>query len=636
MFEGRIMNRIDRRGQLNTDKQSGTTLIVAVMLILLASLLTLFAMNVGIFTQRTSAADLRNRAMHQTLEAALSQGIEYIKANNSIADQTKTTLWTLCDKADTSFPCGSVPQCAPTGTDSNGDTSDGQTNCSGGLIRRGTMYYFKGGGTYDVNNNGQTNDQLDLRSLPISTTVMTSVSNGYNVSYGVGALMCVVKEPAASTDPTECTTVSSKASGTYLFTVTAVGSMPGEAANATLSTTFGTIPAAPGGANAPTVVASGTVDLTGNGTFVTNNNAGGAGVPVTVWSPQCVTEQGAGTANSCYLEDWLRTANGVNGNSSYSFATNSDGTTSTVPVCSGNGNKACSCSTSLSAASGNLVLGVDMLTNQAVGSCNEKGSGQVVGTPGCTNSSTCQANYNVAEDEFPCDLFNYIFHVSAWDDLAVQSPGTANSNCKEAATVGSTVPPGGGDCFCEFHRAKTATVADGSSQSMGYDEAWLYSNAKYIYPTGAHATWVSAAKKTTSCTDLISKANAAGTGGGVIWDQSGTCLKSATQIGYPDKPVVLVSDGAATLQGATMFGLVFVRDTTAAGSSTANYGGAATFTANSNGTIYGSVVVQGNAAKLNGTTAIIYNSAVMKGLGGGGGKNPAAPLPGSWTDRYSY
>ena len=85
-----------------------------------------------------------------------------------------------------------------------------------------------------------------------------------------------------------------------------------------------------------------------------------------------------------------------------------------------------------------------------------------------------------------------------------------------------------------------------------------------------------------------------------------------------------------------MFGLLFVRDTTAAGSSTGKYGGAATFSANSNGTLYGSVVVQGTATKLNGTTAIIYNSTVMRGINTSGGKNPAAPLPGSWTDRYSY
>lgn len=631
------MNRINGGDQFNVDKQSGTTLIVAMMLILLASLLALFAMNVGIFSQRTSAADLRARVIHQTLEAALSQGIEYIKANSSIVDQTKTSLWKLCDSTDTTFPCGSVPQCAPSGTDSNSDSSDGQNTCTGGMMRRANMYYYKGGGTYDVNNDGDKTDQLDLRSLPIGTSLMTTASNGFNVSYGVGALMCVVKQPNAVTDPTECTTTSSNASGTYLFTMTAVGSLPEESASTTLSTTFGTIPIAPGGANAPTITASGTLDLTGNGTFVTNNNAGGPGVPVTVWSPQCVTEQGAGTANSCYLEDWLRTANGVNGNSTYSFAANSDGTASTVPVCSGNGNKACSCSTSLSSASGNLVLGVDVLTNQAVGGCNEKGSGQVVGTSGCTDPTTCQANYNVVEDEFPCDLFNYIFHVSAWDDLVVQSPGTSNPNCIEASTVGGTVPSGGGDCFCEYHRAKTVLVADGSSQSMGYDEAWLYSNAKYIYPSTAHTAWVLAAKKATSCTDLISKANANGTGGGIIWDQSGTCLKSATQIGYPNQPVVLVSDATATLQGATMFGLLFVRDTTAAGSSTAKYGGAATFNANSNGTLYGSVVVQGTATKLNGTTAIIYNSTVMKNLNPpGGGKNPSAPLPGSWTDRYSY
>jgi hypothetical protein len=47
-------------------KQEGTTLIVAMVLLLLASLLAVFAMNVGLLAQRTSSADLRSRVVHQT------------------------------------------------------------------------------------------------------------------------------------------------------------------------------------------------------------------------------------------------------------------------------------------------------------------------------------------------------------------------------------------------------------------------------------------------------------------------------------------------------------------------------------------------------------------------------------------
>jgi Tfp pilus assembly protein PilX len=623
-IEESAMNQIECRATAGPRAQKGTTLIVALVLLLLATLLGLFAMNVGIFAQRTSGADMRARVIHQTLEAGIAQGVEYIRNNRTTV--LAAMLSNPCTAVDTTFPCGTVPRCATTNgassiSDSAGNTSDGDTACTGDLQRRGHMYrYFNSAGPgYDVNGNGGSPDNLDKASLPLGASLMTSAGNGFTVNYGVGAVMCMVKKPATATDPTECTTNNNLAQGTYLFTVTAVGSIQGEAASTTLTTTFGTSPTAPGAGNAPTVTASGSIDLNGNGTFVTNPNAAGNGLPVTVWSPQCVNTQGAGTVNTCYAEDWLRASAGT-----YTYAANSDGSASSIPVCSGNGNKACSCSNSISAGSGNLLEGIDVLTNDTKGSCTGAAT-QIAGTAGCTNVATCKANYNVDETEFPCDLFRYIFNVQAWDDKVVQSPGTANASCTEGGASG------GGDCFCEYHKPTTYTVADGSSQTMGFDEAFLYQKANYIYST-ANPGWVSTLKKATSCADLITKGSASG---GLIWDQTGTCFKTATQVGYPDKPVIIVSDGTADLQGAVLYGMLFVRDTTAAGSST-TYGGAANFVGHSTGTIYGAVVVQGHASKINGSSAVIYNQTVMSTLLNLTPMNPAAPVPGSWTDRYAY
>jgi len=609
------MNRIDCNRTAGIGRQTGTTLILALVLLLLATLLTLFAMNVGIFAQRSSAADLRARIIHQTLEAALSQGVEYIKNNRT--SLIATMLSTPCDaSADPpTFPCGTVPKCASGAVSGSGCTDPN-------LARRGNSYYYfnSAGPGYDVNNNGSV-DALDKASLPIGASRMTSASNGFTVDYGVGAVMCMIKKPTSASDPTECTTNSNNAQGTYIFTVTAVGAVEGESAGSTLSMTFGTSPVAPGAGSAPTITASGTVSLNGNGTFVTNPNAAGTGVPVTVWSPQCVNTQGSGTVNTCYLEDWLRSSAGT-----YTFAANSDGTTSNVPVCSGNGNNTCACSptSGLSSGPGSLTEGIDILTNDNRGSCTGAAP-NVAGTGADCTKVNCRANYNVDESEFPCDLFQYIFGIPSWEDDAIQSPGVADTTglCKQGT--------GPYDCFCEKHKSTTYTVADGSSQTMGPDEAYLYSKAAYIYST-AHPAWVTSAQKATSCSDLITKGSATG---GLLWDQTGGCLKSASQIGYPDKPVILVADGSADLQGATVFGIVFIRDTTAAGSST-SYGGTANFVGHSTGTIYGAMVVQGTASKINGTSAIVYNGQILTALAGLNTLNPAGPLPGSWTDRYAY
>lgn len=628
------MKKTDCSNWAKARRQAGTTLILALVLLLLATLLGVFAMNVGIFAQRTSAADLRTRVMRETLEAALAQGVEYIKNNRKAV--VANALGNPCTATDLTFPCGTVPQCATatSSADSSGSTSNGSTTCTGDLARRGKMFYYitPSGSVVDVNHNNATDD-LDRRSLPLGSLQMATAGNGFTVNYGVGAVMCMVKKPAQPTDPTECTTDSNKAQGTYVFTLTAAGNISGESAtstdtssNSTLSLTFGDSPSAPGVGKGATIIASGTADLNGNGTFVTNPNGAGNGLPLTVWTRECVNTGGAGTVNTCYMEDWMRTANGINGGSSYAFAKNSDGSDSTVVTCSGNGNKTCSCSNSLSAGSGNLVEGIDVLSNDAVGSCTG-GNLPVYGTSACTGTN-CKANDNIAETEFPCDLFQFIFNVQAWDDKEVQSPGTANTLCKEGNFSG------GGDCFCAYHRPSTVTVADGSSQTMGVDEAWLYTNALYIYDTNnTRANWASAAKRATSCTDLATKGKLKG---GIIWDRTGGCLStSGLQFGYPDKPNLLVSDGTADLQGGTMFGMVFVRDTTAAGSTT-TYGGAATFTSHSTGTIYGSVIVQGTAAKLNGSSSVVYSQIVMNNLLNLDSLYVASPVPGSWTDRYAY
>jgi hypothetical protein len=98
---------------------------------------------------------------------------------------------------------------------------------------------------------------------------------------------------------------------------------------------------------------------------------------------------------------------------------------------------------------------------------------------------------------------------------------------------------------------------------------------------------------------------------------------------------LLVSDGDTVLQSQTMYGMVFVRDTTAAGSST-SWGGGSDFTAHSTGTIYGAVIVQGTLSKFNGSASVVYSGTVMDNLLKLPSMLSAAPVPGSWTDRYAY
>jgi len=594
------MNRIDRSRSSKPIRQLGSTLVVALILLFIATVLALFATNVGLFAQRASGADVRARAIHQTLEAALSQGAEYIKNNRSTLvdpnNPTDSTYWTQCDAGDTSFPCGTVPSCAG---DSGGTCAAGSANA-----RRANMYYYSttAGAGYNVDgtaSGASTSNQINKNSLPIASTQRITSSNGYTVNYGVGALMCMVKSQASTyTGPAQCTTTATNAQGIYLFTITAVGNVSGESAASTLSMTFGSAPKIPGAVNAPTVVASSNLVVNGNTTFVTAPDAGGYGVPVTIWSRDYVRPQGAGNPDTCYFEDWIR-----NGSGTYQFESNSDGTTSKVVSCTGKGNAHCYCSQDISVGQGGLTYGSDILDNQAnVSPANKQ-------VPVCpTSYPNCKPNYDVQPSEFPCDLFQYIFGVQAWQD------STGNDN------------------FCETRLPKVSQkMGDGTTQSVNVDEAYLYTNAALIYST-AHPLWPTSAQKVGSCTALVAATRATSFTGGIVWDQTGACDLSPT-VGWPDKPVAWVSDGDLRGNIGTVFGLVFVRDTTDPGPTVV--GGAVSISNNSQGTIYGSLVIQGGGT-LNGSSAVIYNGNVMKALSNLNSTNPASQVPGTWTDRYGY
>jgi len=613
--------------------QKGTTLIITLMLVLLATLLGLFAMNVGLFGQRTSANDLRSRLVTEAAEAGLAQGMEYFRNNRAVfADPTTSTSWELCSASDTSFPCGTVEQCPGVGySDSKGATSTSLTACTGGLKRRGNMYRYIGGAGYDVNGNGSTSDTIDSRSVPINAqmTLMGTAGNGFNVNYGAGALLCVVKTPAASTDPTECTTDINDASAVRILTVTSVGSIPGESASTTLTTGVGVHSVLYSPANKPPVVASGSVDITGGIQVVTNPDSGGNGVPVSVWTRKAVDK--TGTPNTCYFDDFIRDQKN---NAHPAFEDDSQGDPSNVVTCD-----TCECSSSISYASSgnNPDMGIDILEVSTV---------PVIGTTACTTAlyaaGSCKANANIKLPdtsksppvyEFPCDMFQYVFGVQAWDD---------NDS----------------DGFCETRKLTSDfSPADGSALptgGIGVDEAFLYNNATKIIPGTLHPQgWIDASKLDTTCSSLTdSVGNTAA--GGLIWIQfgetacdggTGAAFVSGSQWGTPDKPVVIVADGnvagTSTIGNfhARMFGLLFVRSpdsplSPTTGAATSGRGGSLFMNAGS--VIYGSVVVQGPVTKGNGTASIVYQKTVLNNLLTLSSLNPFAPVPASWTDRYAY
>jgi hypothetical protein len=585
-------------------RQKGNALFVALILLLLASVITLLTLRVGVFEQRTSGNDLRAKLIAQVAEAGIAQGAEYFRLNPGAL--TNTSNWKLCAADDETFPCGSIPDM---------DVDDG----AGGTIkRRATMYYWSSAGATDNNNDGVTGDYFDQRMLPIHSVTpaagrVTSVGNFTDVSYGVGVVLCRVANPKTAADPTRCATNSAEQSSTLVYNYVSVASLPGEGTRTTVSQMLGQYLIFNPENNKPPIVATGTVDVTGGLQLVTNPNAGGPGVPVSVWTRKDVVK--TGTPNTCYYDEFIRY-----GGSTATW----EGVETKVMVCDD-----CSCAGDKSLSydsSGNLQTeGMDILDID----------GNTPSTP-----KTGQVNYDVLPHEFPCDLFQFVFGTRARID---DDDGNGVHYLDEN---GNPVSGETGDYFCESrvpmvqyktpgHLAtKNGTWGAAAANivvNLHIDEAYLYANADFIIPRDNAAAALMSDRQFLENYDLTYPSAALS---GIVWCQKNCDIGAKTLLGTPDKPVLVVIDGTSEIKvQGRVFGLVFVR--AMEDKLSAATGGSAALRMNAGAAIYGSVLVQGAITKANGSAAVIYNEDVFQNLAKSIPPKPSN-LPGAWTDRLSY
>ena len=342
---------------VSAPRQQGSTLLVAIVLLLLASLMGLMAMNVGMFEQRSSGNDLRAKIVKEAAEAGLAQGFEYLMvANPTMVDNTAN--WELCGASDETFPCGAVPASV-----------------------RGTMYRLKAnvGGYADANANPLAT-ALTQYMLPNTPTLPASGTGGsFPVAYGVAPVLCRVPLPVSNTS-ISCATDMTNLSDRRVITFVSVAQVRGESGRTTLTQTVArsSLLAQPG--SVPTVIASGTVVPPGNGDVVAMPDSAGPGLDIAVWSRLNV-EPASGSFATCTRQDFL-----ASGQVSMTDA----GWTS---------NRTCDkCGCGMAKKSGTYTEGWDILDadSNAAGGINK----------------------DVVASEFPCDLFEYAFNVKGWKDGA--------------------------------------------------------------------------------------------------------------------------------------------------------------------------------------------------------------------------
>jgi len=568
---------------------SGAVLLVAVVLLLLAGLLSLFALNVGVFEQRSTGNDVRAKVIHEVAEAGLAQGFEYLfRQHDDMLDDA--ALWTRCAADEDVFPCGAI---SAGSFDHDGDATTPE------ITRRETMYRLAGDDTHVIDG---LDGALSKYMLPLpAASKIAAMPNGAGVAYGVAPVVCFAGAVEAGATGIPCGAPGTGA--TTIATFVSVASLPGEGARQTLVQTIGQYPRLNDDIlNLPPITASGTAGVTGTLQIVTNPNAGGTGVPVSVWSR--IDVQKTGTTNTCYADEFFRYTQGAARPTLYQGTIRCD-----ACRCDANGAPR----TLSYDASGNVQAeGIDVLDVDA----------GTDSTTGYHQGTHVGVNFNVRSDalsyptcEFPDDMFEYVFGVAAWDDTDE-------------------------DCFAETKAASVIYTNPGNpaaSATVGPDEAYLYRTADRIIARAANLPLLKPGQAGT--TALLASSSTSG----MIWCQQqnpGDCdIASNVQVGTPSAPVILVLDGPVRIQG-TIFGFVFIRDTgtaldPATGSSMA---GACpndcVLQMNAGTAIYGALVMQGQM-KSNGTSAVVYDGTVLQAVLEQAGP-VTATLPGAWSDRRSY
>ena len=538
------------------------TLTITLVLLGILTLIVLASSATGLFEQRTATNENRARLAQQAAEYGLNLGGEYLKANVvNIASNEDAAGWLTPGGAnlhwrscagitDTSHPCFA-------------ERDPG---------RRAQLYYYTSDGTAATSGSSAT------LNLPLTTAMPTNLAAvggaaAFPVTTTVRALLCRLDTTAGSTP----TCQANPSTGNRIaVTLIATSAMPGEGnAESTVKETWGTYNGFAATAAVP-LSASGLVKGLGNGSIVSSPNAGGYGVPGSIWSPNNVDVDGSGgggigSFTTCHLGDFLGAVPVAN-------------LETANPGCAGNGSTGCGCD-NVAKGSPDMLSGhfggsyeqegpdiLDVDSNHgssysyATGSVQNITQPDITFFPGANSGGTCLDDPTVATDD---NLFEWIFNTDVNGESTCSTPEDFSQE----------------DAYLE---AQGGTLISNDCSSLDTSSSGLY---------------YAASSDTASC--------------------------NLDDIGAADHPVVLVVNGPVRFTGGNFFGTLFIR-----------YTGTGTppdpmLRIAGNGNVFGSVVVNGNVNG-SGTFNLVY---VDTSAGTPGKKLPATTrfgrLPGSWLDSTS-
>lgn len=281
-----------------------TTLAITLILLVILTLMVLFSTNVGFFESRTATSEFRSRMAEQAAEYALNLSGEYLKSQREVIVSSVSGFGWLASTGGSRrwFPCASAAPFSNTSHPCFAERDNGAGNDPDSLTvvggRRAQMYFYRNGVGGSLN--------LPYSSVAGSLGQVQTGEGAFDVNTNVRALLCRVD--SSLPDP-DCRLTP--ASGNNIaITLIAETVLPNENAASIIKETWATYSDNSPLSSVP-LVAAGFVEGTGNVEIVTAPNAGGYGLPVSVWAPNDVDvdKTGGGSAasiSSCHIGEFLK------------------------------------------------------------------------------------------------------------------------------------------------------------------------------------------------------------------------------------------------------------------------------------------------------------------------------------------
>ena len=267
-------------------RQGGAALLVGLMLLVIMTVMTVFAVNIGVFEQRASSNELRAGESFRAAESGIAAVLEFFKANQAdMVDEENATGW---------FAAGNVRWTACTANPAASDPCNEQyidpyLLDAGGY--RGTVYKYQVGGSNFVT----VPNLLNMTDATLDFDVM--------------ALLCFFDVDANTCRP-QANSTSDLIVQLISFGQSDIsGGLAEGSSEGVISQVFAPFRLINAEVAAPVVVAN-SFASTGSFEIVTNPNGGGSGVPVSIWTPAAAFPNG-GNARTCNVAEFFSTSTPV-------------------------------------------------------------------------------------------------------------------------------------------------------------------------------------------------------------------------------------------------------------------------------------------------------------------------------------